>query len=325
MIKPSLFFVIFCVVFTMLIVLKILFYRVVPFCEQYMVMKELNLSERYGKNTWAMITGPSSGMGRQFAHRLAKRGFHLYLVGSKRTQKTIKEINKLYPDIQIKFTELNFANSFESNFFDPIEKSLQEIDLSILINNVGHRVAAKVYEDMPIEDMKSTIAVGTLVQSKLIQYAIRMFKQRRKKSCIVNITAQCTLNTDLFNTSTELSVPHLACYEASNSYGFFHAKSVYAEIKDKYPNIDFLIITPGAVKTENTESVLRNTIFAVDVEIFVDNIIKLMGNQNGIKCAYYGHSLSSALINLFPFVDRDSILSKIGDDFATKTKRKKYD
>lgn len=322
--KIKLSFVIFCVVFTILIAIKLLFYRIVPFCEQYVFTNELDLSDRYGKNTWALITGPSSGMGRQFAMGLAERGFNLYLIGSKRTQKTIKEINKLYPSSLIKFTEVNFARSFEPDFFIPIEKELKDLDWSILINNVGHRVGAKVYEDMSTEDMKSTIAVGTLVQSKLIQYAIKAFKGRKHFSSVVNITAQCTLNTDLFNVSNEISVPHLACYEASNSFGFFHAKSVYAEIKNKYPKIDFLIITPGAVKTENTEPVLKDTIFAVDVENFVNHIFKLMGNYNGVKCASIGHSFSSVLINLFPFIDREPILSKIGGDFATKTKLKKY-
>ena len=74
--------------------------------------------------------------------------------------------------------------------------------------------------------------------------------------------------------------------------------------------------------TKHTESVLRNTIFAIEVETFVKNIIRLMGNENGTKCAYWGHSFTSALVNIFPWVDTRSIAHKVGQDFAKiKTKR----
>ena len=46
---------------------------------------------------------------------------------------------------------------------------------------------------------------------------------------------------------------------------------------------------PGAVITQHTAPVLQDTIFAIDVETFVKNILRLMGNENGTKCAYWGH------------------------------------
>jgi hypothetical protein len=45
-----------------------------------------------------------------------------------------------------------------------------------------------------------------------------------------------------------------------------------------------------------------------------------MGNKNGIYCAHWGHSISGALLNVFPFVDRASIMKKIGTDFAKSAK-----
>jgi len=307
-----------------LVLMKIIIFRIEPFVNQYLLMTELNLSERYSAKdgTWVLITGPSSGMGERFAHEFADRGFNLFLVGSRRTKKVIKTIRHIHPKIKIKFVEVDFSNSFNDNFFDPIEKEIKEIGSKwrILINNVGYRTYSLNYEDMPISEMKKTIAVGTLVQAKLIQLALKTFSkinsQINSHTAIVNITAQNTVPTDLFALNTDLTVPHLACYEATNVFGYCHAKSVYAEIKDKYPLIDFLIITPGAVCTKNTEPVLKDVIFSVNVETFIKNVLKLMGNKNGIYCAYWGHSLSGALINLFPFFDTESTLKKIGTDFC---------
>lgn len=308
----------------LLILLKIAVFRVQPFIDQYLLMQEKDLSKRYSSDegTWVLITGPSSGMGERFAHEFADRGFNLLLIGSRKTKNVIRNIKKIHPKIQIKFIEADFSDSFKDNFFDPIQKAIDEIGPKwrILINNVGYRTFSLNYEDMDFLEMKKTISVGTLVQAKLIQMALKTFSQINSHTAIVNITAQNTICTDLFALDTDLTVPHLACYEATNVFGYCHAKSIYAEIKDKYPQIDFLIITPGAVKTKNTEPVLKDVIFSVDVETFIKNVIRLMGNKNGIYCGYWGHSLSGALINIFPFFDTESVMKKIGVDFSNSRK-----
>jgi short-subunit dehydrogenase len=323
--KPIIAIVLALALLGLLILLKILVYRVEPFVDQYIIMQEQDLAKRYSAKdgTWALITGPSSGMGERFAHEFAERGFNLLLIGSKRTKGVVSTIKKTCPKIQIKFIEADFSESFKESFFDPIQKAVDEIGdkWRILINNVGYRTFSLNYEDMPISEMKKTIAVGTLVQSKLMQMAIQTFSKIKSYTAIVNITAQNTIPTDLFAIDKDLTVPHLACYEATNVFGYCHAKSVYAEIKDKYPLIDFLIITPGAVKTKNTEHVLKDVIFSIDVDVFIKNVIKLMGNKNGIYCAYWGHSLSGALINIFPFFDSNSVMKKIGVDFSNSRKQ----
>ncbi len=303
-----------------IILFKIAVFRVEPFVHQYILMNEQNLSERYlaKDGTWVLITGPSSGMGERFAHEFANRGFNLILVGSKRTKIVASYIKKLHSAVKIKIIEVDFSNSFNDTFFDSIKKEIDEIGdkWRILINNVGYRTASSDYREMSIVEMKKTIAVGTLVQSKLIQMALQSFTKHNHQTAIVNITAQNSICTDLFAIQNDISVPFLACYEASNAYGYFHAKSIYEEIKYKFPMIDFLIITPGAVITKHTEPILKDTLFAVDVDTFIKNILKLMGNKNGICCAHWGHSLTGPLLNIFPFVDSESITSKIGSDFA---------
>lgn len=310
----------FLIIVGLLVSYKIVTYRIFPFIEQYAFTNELDIKKRYDSpgGPWVLITGPSSGMGERFAYEFADRKFNLLLIGSKKTEKVIKKIKSLHKDIEIIFIKKDFSRSFDNNFFDDIQKEIDELGnkWTILVNNVGYRTGALEYENMPLEEMKKTISVGTLVQSKLIQMAVEKFKNRTTHTSIINITAQNSIYTDFLAIDNELTVPHLACYEASNAYGYFHAKSVYDEIKYKYPLIDFLIIMPGAVKTKNTENVLKDTIFAVDAETFVKNILKLMGNYNGSMCAYYGHSLSSCLINIFPFFDKSTIVEKVGSDFA---------
>ena len=301
-----------------IIIIKIVIFRVIPFIDQYLLMEETDLARRYTKGSWVMITGASSGMGEQFAYEFAKRGFNLLLLGSEKTKRVIKRIKTEGMSVEVDFIQIDFSKSFEESFFNEIQEKTDKLGNKwrILINNVGYRTACSDYRKMDISEMKKTIAVGTLVQSKLIQMAIQSFSKHIRQTAIVNITAQNSVCTDLFAIQNDISVPYLSCYEAANAYGYFHAKSIYEEIKRKYNNIDYLTITPGAVITKNTEKVLKDTIFAVDVKTFVHGIMKLIGNKNGVYCAHWGHSFCGALLNIFPFIDRESITNKVGMDFA---------
>lgn len=46
---------------------------------KYMVLPRKNLVSRYGGG-WALVTGASDGIGKQYCHELAKEGFNIILV-----------------------------------------------------------------------------------------------------------------------------------------------------------------------------------------------------------------------------------------------------
>jgi short-subunit dehydrogenase len=290
---------------------------------KYFLMNELNLIERYGAgqgDSWVVITGASSGQGYELALAFAQRGFNLLLIGSKRSDETAKQIAAEYPGIKTQVIHKDFRQAFQDDFFLDIEVAFQSLgdDLAILINNVGHRVGWNPYHEMKAEYIRDVIATGTLVQSRLTHMAIPYFLNRgrvglNKKSALINITAQCMHPNFLFGLtmSNEISVPYLSVYEAANAFGFYQGNSIYKEYIGKF---DILNITPGAVITKNT-TCLTNTLFHVSSEVFVKQIMKLLGNVQGHTCAYWGHALSNYLINLLPFL-KDGMLKKVGETIA---------
>ena len=48
---------------------------------KYLVWPRKDLSSRYGKGSWALITGASNGLGREYAFELAREGFNIILMG----------------------------------------------------------------------------------------------------------------------------------------------------------------------------------------------------------------------------------------------------
>jgi len=313
-----------------LIVLQIILLSVDLFSAiyKYFLLEELDLLDRYGKNSWVIITGGSSGQGRDFALAFAKRKFNILLIGSKRSDKTKDLINNLYPSVQVDIIYKDFSKAFEEEFFKDIEEKVKNIDVSLLINNVGNRVGWKPYHEMPTSYINGSIATGTIVQARLTQIVIPVFlkrKERNLKSGLINMTAQCLHPNYLLGitTSNEISVPYLSVYEGANAFGFYHGSSIYKEYKNDF---DMLNIMPGAVVTDNTDY-LRDTIFSVKSDIFVNNIIKMLGNVNGNTCGYWGHAFSPVIINIFPFL-KDKILEKVGltiaSDFMKNNNKNKY-
>lgn len=270
--------------------------------------EEIDLISRYGKNTWVLITGCSSGQGKRFAIEFAKRGFNIILTGREGILKVQKYIDSKY-SVKTKVIVTDFSKAYDIEFFKQFNECIDSLDeeLSILVNNVGHRVAWRPYHEMPEKFIHDSITVGTFVQARLTQIALQKFMKRKDKSAIINITSQCITPSIWPNNNGSISVPYLSVYEGANAFGFFHSNSIEKEYGDK---VDILNITPGAVITENTQF-LKGTPFAIECKPFVKNIIKLLGNYSGQTCGYWGHEVSGIVANIVPFYT-NYILKKVG-------------
>ena len=289
--------------------------------KKYIFSKEIDLTERYGKNTWVLITGCSSGQGERIAYEFAKRNFNIILMGSKGIKKVEQKINKQYSHVKTISCITNFCNAYKKKYFKKIEHILNTLDgeLSILVNNIGHRTAWYPYHEMPEQKINDTIICGTIVQARLTQIAIQHFEKRKNnpyKSGIINITSMCLCPSLWFGCSNFISVPYLAAYEAANAFGFYHSNSIQKEY-EKY--IDVLNITPGAVITQNT-NFLKDVEFSIECKQYVKNIFKLIGNYTGPQHAYWKHEISGILSY---FINSDSIFFKVGKLIADHFMKKK--
>jgi short-subunit dehydrogenase len=300
------FFIITLFCFQILCIFKYVYNNI----KKYLFTTELNLTERYGENTWVLITGCSSGQGERFVYEFAKRNFNIILMGNKGIKKVEKKINNQYKCVKTITCVTNFRNAYKKNYFEQIETILNTLDgeLSILVNNIGYRTAWYPYHKMPAQKINDTIICGTIVQARLTHLAIQFFEKRRNKQYktgIINITAMCLLPSFWFGTLNYISVPYLSAYEAANAFGFYHSNSIQKEYGHY---IDVLNIIPGAVITQNTPF-LKDVEFSIDCKSYVKNIFKLIGNYTGPQTAYWKHEISGILGN---FINTDTILLKVG-------------
>jgi short-subunit dehydrogenase len=316
------------IVLLFLIEIIIILSKIILEFNKFFLLQERDIIKIYksiDNNPTVVITGSSSGQGKEFALQFAKRNFNLLLIGSKKLNKVKKQINKLYPTIIVKILIKDFSNANNDEFYIDIQNEINKLDIniSIFINNVAYRIGWIDYQNLDNKYIFDAISVKPISYSILTKMIIPIFLKRTKnglKSCLINISAQCMYNTFGLGLlySSDISVPYLNVYEACNAYTYYFTNSIYKEYKDKF---NILNITPGAVITENTPY-LQNTIFSVTVTDFVSCVIKLIGNTSGISCGHWKHAISSYLINIFPFI-KNNILEKVGRSIALNFMDKK--
>ena len=79
----------------------------------------------------ALITGASSGIGRDMARVLAHRGYELILVARRKDK-----LEKLAKELDVKTTIINLDLSIEENCYKLYEK-IKNKDIDVVINNAG--------------------------------------------------------------------------------------------------------------------------------------------------------------------------------------------
>lgn len=284
------------------------------------LLREPDLASIYGPRSWVLITGCSSGQGRRFAIEFARRRFNIILVGRPSVAQTEALIKREFPLVQTETVFVDFCNAHKDDFFGPIEEALKEKDLSVLVNNVGHRTAWAPYTEMPENIIRDTIVCGTIVQARLSQMALRAFEARKKvcdrASLLLNITAMCGYSTPWIGELGQFSIPYMSVYEAANAFGSYHSNSLSKEYEHD-TRIQILNIMPGAVVTENTGT-LAFAPFHVGMDEFVQHVFRRMGTHTGPHYGHWKHELSGVFAGLTPSVVLDAVLANVSQSLTHK-------
>ncbi|EME79414.1 uncharacterized protein MYCFIDRAFT_50782 [Pseudocercospora fijiensis CIRAD86] len=136
------------------------------------ILPGISLSKFGKKGAWAVVTGASDGIGKEYALQLAAKGFNILLVS--RTQSKLEtlasEIQQKH-NVQTKIYAMDFAANRDEDFSN-LKKLVGDLDISILINNVGQSHSIPVpFSETPEKEMKDIITIncfGTLRVTQLI-------------------------------------------------------------------------------------------------------------------------------------------------------------
>lgn len=176
----------------------------------------------------ALITGASSGMGKEFAKTLLAEGFIVYAL-ARRT-----ELMTDLSDLGARVFQLDISNETEIDLF--IKQIENEVDgVDILINNAGFGIYGAV-EDISISEARYQFEVNLFGMARLTQLVIPLMRKRGGGK-IINLSSM----------GGKIYFPLGAWYHATK-----HALEGWSDclrLELAQFNINVVIIEPGVIAT----------------------------------------------------------------------------
>ncbi len=183
----------------------------------------------------ALITGASSGMGRDMARILAKKGYDLILVA--RRKERMLELKK---ELGTNITIISMDLSVEENCFKLYEK-VRNKKIDVLINNAGFGLFGEFVKTDLDTELK-------MIDLNIKSYHIltKLFLQdfvKRDEGYILNVCSSAGF----------MAGPRLSTYYATKNYVTKLTMAINEELRVAKSHVTISALCPGPVATEFNE------------------------------------------------------------------------
>lgn len=186
----------------------------------------------------AVVTGASSGIGREYARRLARRGTSLIVVG--RREERLTELAGDFPDVQV---ETVVADLAETAGIQTVIDAIGDQAVTMLVNNAG------VAHYSPFADLSpahATELIGVKVHAPtMLTHAVVSGMISRGQGQIVNVAGMLAFSGPA---SLEQVGLHRSVYASSLAYALAFSQTLQTEIAVHGIGVQALL--PGVVATE---------------------------------------------------------------------------
>lgn len=181
----------------------------------------------------ALITGASSGIGRDMARELAKRGCDLILVA--RRVNRLEEIKNEITGVSVETIECDVST--EENC-TKLYNSVKDKGVDMLVNNAGFGLAGE-FLSTDLNKELNMIKTNVVAVHMLTKLFLKDFAEK-DRGIILNVASSAAY----------MAGPYLSTYYATKNYVRRLTEAVYRELKEKNSNVSVSVLCPGPVNTE---------------------------------------------------------------------------
>ncbi|XP_042495942.1 very-long-chain 3-oxoacyl-CoA reductase 1-like [Macadamia integrifolia] len=243
--------------------------------------------KKYG--SWALVTGPTDGIGKSLAFELAGKYLNLVLVGRnlEKLNDVSDAIKARYGGTQIRNVVVDLAGDL-SEGIERIGEAIEGLDVGVLVNCAGVSYPyARFFHEVDEEMLKDVIQVNVEAINRVTN-AVLPGMLGRKRGAIVNIGSGSVTATPSF--------PLVSVYAATKAY--VHELSRNLHVECKLNGIDVQCQVPLHVATKMSR-IEKSSLFTPSPEEYSKASIRWIGYDH--TCVpYWPHSIQTTLLRALP-------------------------
>ena len=227
---------------------------------------------------YALVTGATSGIGKEIALKLTQKGFSVIAVGRNQAELTI--LSEKYGMIP-KVCDLSNRDECVS-----LWEKYKEYDICTLVNCAGFGYVSD-FDKISIDDDVKMANVNVLA----MQILTKLFSSSMKNGVILNVCSAAAFSPE----------PLMASYAASKSYVYSYSRAVDYALKRRNSNVRVRILCPGAVSTpfEKTAKV-KNPLPSISAERCAEYAIKAIEGKRTVTVTGFKMKASRFLSRIAP-------------------------
>jgi short-subunit dehydrogenase len=181
--------------------------------------------------SWALVTGATSGIGESFTRLLAENNYNIVLVA-----RDLPRLQERATGLEAKFnikTHLIQADLATDSGCNAVEKYIANNHIDVLINNAGFGIN-KAFTVSQLDSEQQLLDVLVRTPMRLMHVALPLMKQRNK-GVIINVSSVASFIAG-------------GTYSASKSYLTVLSESLHTELAGT--NVKISALCPGFTRTE---------------------------------------------------------------------------
>ena len=247
---------------------------------------------KYGpKGSWAVVTGASDGLGKEFALQLSRKGFNIFLIS--RTKSKLEAIAAEIGSsskVDTLILDMDFARDDDEDYAK-LYKMLEGLAIAILVNNVGKSHDVPVpFALTPKQELQDIITINCIATLKVTQLVVpKMISQHRG------------LIMTIGSIGGWLPTPLLATYSGSKAFLQQWSTSMGAELKPHGIDVELVL---SYLVVSAMSKVRKTSMMVPSPKTFVASVLGKVRRSGGpqnmpfTSTPFWSHALFQSAIEM---------------------------
>ena len=182
---------------------------------------------------WAIVTGASSGIGKEFARQLAASGLQVVLVA--RRLSTLEKLgDRLAAEFGVQYRAVE-ADLTEEHFLSTLEEDTHDLDIGLVVSNAGTWMLGD-FVTMDSRALQQSLNLNVKAHLNVAHHYGQHLAQRRRGGLLLTAS-----------TAGLQGIPFSAEYAATKAYVLALGEGLHSELQKV--GVHVTVLLPGATDT----------------------------------------------------------------------------